>query len=50
MKAAKKVESPSPFQRFEELTKRLLAVPRKELHAKLDKYKRAKMKTKRGEN
>jgi hypothetical protein len=46
-KPAKGIESPSPFQRFEELTKRLLAVPRKELQDKLDKYKREKSKRKR---
>jgi hypothetical protein len=39
---------PSPFERFEQLTKRLLAVPRKELQAKLDKYNRKKAKRKAG--
>jgi len=43
-KPQKKTES--PFQRFEQLTKTLLAVPRKELKAKLDKYNRKKEKRK----
>jgi hypothetical protein len=45
---SQKNEPLSPFQRFEELTKRLLAVPRKELQAKLDKYSRKKAKSKAG--
>jgi hypothetical protein len=32
----------SPFKRFEKLAKGLLAVPRKELQEKLDKYQREK--------
>ena len=32
-------ESPTPFQRFEELTKRLLAVPKKEADAKAKELK-----------
>jgi len=35
-----------PFERFQQLTKRLLAVPRRELQAKLDKYNRKKEKRK----
>jgi hypothetical protein len=46
-KPAKKTEGPSPFERFEQLTKRLLDVPRKEIQAKLDKYKREKSKRNR---
>ena len=45
-KPAKKDEPLSPFKRFEDLTRRLLAVPRKELQAKLDKYNRKKEKRK----
>jgi hypothetical protein len=47
VKPAKKIDPLSPFQRFEELTRRLLAVPRKELQQKLDKYKRGRERTKR---
>jgi hypothetical protein len=39
---------PSPFERFENLTKGLLAVPREELQKKLDKYNRKKAKRKAG--
>ncbi len=39
---------PQLEERFEKLTKRLLAVPRKELQAKLDKYNREKAKRKPG--
>ena len=42
MKNKLMVCSSSPFQQFEDLAGRLLAVPRKELHAKLDKYKQKK--------
>jgi hypothetical protein len=49
MKPAKKTDpESSPFQRFEALAKRLLAVPRKELQDKLDKYNRKKTKRKAG--
>lgn len=37
--------STTPFQRFEELTKRLLSVPKKEADAKAAKRKRDKDKT-----
>jgi hypothetical protein len=46
-KPAKKIEPLSPFRRFEQLTKRLLAVPREELQKKLDKYNKEKSKRKR---
>ncbi len=36
--------SVSPFQRFEDLTKRLLAVPKKEADAKAEEFKRRKGK------
>lgn len=39
-------KSPSAFQRFENFTKALVAVPKKELQAKLAKYKQKKAKTK----
>lgn len=32
--------SGTPFQRFEDLTKRLLAVPKKEADAKMEEFKR----------
>jgi hypothetical protein len=44
---AKVKADPSPFERFEKLTKALLAVPRKELQAKLDKYALEKSKRKK---
>jgi hypothetical protein len=43
-KSNKTTKSQSPFEGFETLTKALIAVPRKELQAKLDKYKQAKPK------
>jgi hypothetical protein len=43
-KPEKKIEPLSSFRRFEDLTRRLLAVPRKELQAKLDKYNQKKGK------
>lgn len=38
----KRAEPPTPFQRFEDLTKRLLAVPKKEADAKMEEIKRRK--------
>lgn len=35
-------ESATPFQRFEDLTKRLLAVPKQEADAKAEELKRRK--------
>jgi hypothetical protein len=40
----------SPFDRFQQLTKALTAVPRKELQAKLDKYEREKAKEKNADS
>ncbi len=37
-------ESTTPFQRFEDLTKRLLAVPKKEADAKMEEFKGRKNK------
>jgi hypothetical protein len=41
-KPAKTTKSQSPFERFQSLTKALIAVPKKKLQEKLDKYKRQK--------
>ena len=35
---------PTPFEKFRELTRRLLAVPKKELDQELKKYERKKKK------
>jgi hypothetical protein len=42
--AKRQPEEVTPFQRFEELTKRLLAVPKKEADAKMEEIKRRKGK------
>lgn len=36
-------EGPTPFERFEELTRRLLAVPKRELDEKRDEEKQRKL-------
>jgi hypothetical protein len=43
-KPDKTTKSQSPFKGFETLTKALIAVPRKELQAKLDQHQRRKEK------
>ncbi len=40
----KRPEPATPFQRFEDLTKRLLAIPKKEADAKMEEIKRRKGK------
>jgi hypothetical protein len=41
----KRAESVAPFQRFEDLTKRLLSVPKKEADAKAAERERSKGKS-----
>lgn len=40
----KRPEPPTPFERFEDLTKRLLSVPKKEADAEAQEFKRRKSK------
>lgn len=42
--AQKQSSSSTPFQRFEDLTKRLLSVPKKEADAKMEEFKGRKGK------
>ena len=46
-KAKAQAEKPEEFKRFEEFTKRLMSVPKKEIDAQKAKYERKKMNKKR---
>ena len=46
-KSEKTSKDQSPFGRFQNLTKALLAVPHKEIQDKIEKHKREKLKRKR---
>jgi hypothetical protein len=43
-------EPETPFQKFKQLTERLLAVPKKELDQKLDENKQARKRKKQHKN
>jgi hypothetical protein len=45
---AKKIDGPKDFNRFEQLTKRLLTIRHEDLLAKLAEFKRRKVKAKAG--
>lgn len=45
---AKETDTHTPFQRFEEMTRRLLTVPKRELDEKLQSEKQQKATEKRG--
>ncbi len=46
-KSPKASDGPGSFERFEKIAKGLIAVPRRELQEKLDKYRREKQKARK---